>query len=99
MHLFIDLALFVKEWWPLVTFFVGAIYAGYQGVRTINDTLVDIKHELKVSNDRISEFKEQLIKVWSELDKHDARLDNLATESVRHNENIKTLFKGGKGGE
>ena len=93
MHLFIDLALFVKEWWPLVTFFVGAIYAGYQGVRTINDTLVDIKHELKVSNEKIQESRDQVIKIWSELEKHDERLDDLATKSVEHNERINSLFK------
>lgn len=65
--------------------------AGYKGVETINDTLLDIRYELKASNVRFEHGEQDRKKLWARVYKNDEAIDRLADITSRHDVEIKNL--------
>lgn len=92
MQVLKDVMFFCRDWWPIITFFIGGVGFGFKGVKTLNSTLLDIRGELKTSNQRIEEIASDTIKIWVELKDHENKIEELGTTVTRHDEKIKTLF-------
>lgn len=87
----VDMFYFIKEWWFLLTFFGGLAYGGYKGIKTLNDTLIDIKNELKMSNERFKESVRDRERIWQRLYQHDEEIDRLDIQTNRHDVQIEVL--------
>lgn len=83
-----DMFYFIKDWWFLIVAIAGTVYGGYKGIKTINNTLVDIKNELKMSNQRFEASETDRRNIWEKLYKHDERIDNHAIEIKSHEVSI-----------
>lgn len=84
MEWVVDMFHFIKDWWFIIIFFIGLLYGGYKGIRTINDTLVDIKNELKQSNKRFESSELDRQNIWKRLFRHDERMDRYDISLARH---------------
>ena len=73
---FREMMLFIKEWWFLVSVMFGTFIGAYKGVNLINDTLKEIKFELKSWNSRMESSESDRKLIHAELDDHDERIDN-----------------------
>ena len=82
---------FIKDWWFLLTFVGGLMYAGYAGIKTINNTLIEIKNELKMSNTRFTSGEKDREALWKKTYEHDGRIDSLFVTTARHEERINNL--------
>lgn len=92
MQVLKDLMFFCRDWWPIIAFFISIVGLGFRGVKTINDTLLDIKSEIKVSNKQIEEINSDAVKIWKEIKNHADKIDLLDITVTRHDEKINTLF-------
>ncbi|MDO4680892.1 MAG: hypothetical protein Q4A55_06570 [Aerococcus sp.] len=103
MNLFIELATFIRDWWPLVTALVGIGIAAYNGVHLINQTLLEIKHQLELMNNRFQLTEDEQRKIWTRIEHHDEVIDTLVVDMATAKDNIQDnkdavneLRKGGK---
>lgn len=87
----IEMFLFIKEWWFLLAGVIGMFMAGYKGVETINDTLKDIRFELKSSNRRFEVLETDHKNLWTHLNRNDEDIDRLDVVSSRHEVEIQNL--------
>lgn len=87
----IEMFLFIKEWWFLLAGVLGMFMAGYKGVETINDTLKDIKFELKSSNERFKTGEMDRKSLWEHIYRNDEAIDRLDVVSNRHEVEIRHL--------
>lgn len=88
MNLFTELAYFVRDWWPLVTALIGMGIAAYNGVHTINQTLISIKHQLEMMNSRFLSTEADQKHIWKKLYNHDRVLDSLVVDMATAKDNI-----------
>lgn len=95
MYWVIDMFYFIREWWFLIISFMGVLYSGYKGIKTLNTSLIEIKNELKLSNQRYESSEIDRLKIWEQLFKNDTRLDHHEITLARHEIYLETL----KGGE
>ncbi|WP_018659918.1 hypothetical protein [Allofustis seminis] len=90
-----EFAYFVKEWMPLISFLMSIFYGGYRGIKTLNDTLVSIKHELELSNNRLETSAADRKKLWIQIGEHQKKIYGLEEKAARHEEKINFLEKRG----
>ena len=95
MEWVIEMFMFIREWWFLIAFVGAMIVGSYKGIETINDTLIEIKNELKMSNTRFKTGEQDRENLWKKMYEHDGRLDSLNVTTARHEERI-NMFGGGK---
>lgn len=88
MNLFIEIAYFIRDWWPLVAAFFSILFAGYKGVATITASLRRITNQLERLNDKLAEFERDRAKIWDKLDVHEEVLDQLTLELSKNSDHI-----------
>lgn len=91
MELIIELAHFIRNWWPILTAIGGLFYGVFQGFSTINNTLIDINYQLKRSNERFEETRKDIEKLWAKIETHDIRIDELESHADKNSELINYL--------
>lgn len=82
---------FIKEWWFLIGATGGIVYGAYKGIKTINQTLIEIKNELKMSNERFILSEKDRKELWKKAYKHDDRLNQHEIMLNRHDIYISKL--------
>lgn len=99
MNIFIEIAYFIRDWWPLVAAFFGALIAGYKGVSAITDSLRRITNQLERLNDKLLDFEQDRTKIWGKLDLHEDMIDNIKIDMAKYSghiseaeKNIKDLY-------
>lgn len=90
----VDFFTFVKEWWFLLALIGGGVVSFVKGIHNINKTLTDISHQLKGFGEKLNSFEQDRKLMYDEIKKHDERLGDCELELARHEEKLKTLFKG-----
>lgn len=87
---------FIKDWWFLITAFFSIFYAGFVGMRTINNTLISIRHELELSNNRMQDSVQDRKRIWGRIEKHDEAIQSIAKLSEVNRVNIENLKRNEK---
>ena len=87
---------FIKDWWFLITAFCSFFYAGFVGLHTINNTLISIRHELELSNNRMKDSAKDRKRIWGRIEKHDEAIQSIAKLSEANRINIENLKRNEK---
>lgn len=66
---------FVKEWWFIIAFSIGALGGLYKMGKVLNETLLKLNFEIMRLSDSFSESKNDRVKLHSRVDVVDGRLD------------------------
>ena len=66
---------FIKEWWFIITFTIGALGGLYKTGKVLNETLLKLNFEIMRLSDSLSESKSDRLKLHSRADVADSRLD------------------------
>lgn len=74
---------FIKDYWFLITAFGSLLIGGYKSVKTLNETLVSIKHQLELNNKNheyaVKESSVDRGKLWSEVSGLKTNVDGIDT--------------------
>ncbi|MGF3066652.1 hypothetical protein [Facklamia sp. P12934] len=86
-----EMAYFIKEWWFLISVLTGMFVGAYKGVNLINDTLKDIKYELKIWNSRMDQSEKDRLNIHAKLKEHEVRIGKNEDDIIKHDERIKII--------
>lgn len=71
----------IKEWWFLIAFTIGMFGGLYKMSQTLNETLLNLKFEIKRLSESLTESKADRVKLHQRIDNTEDRLDKLDTRT------------------